>query len=147
MKPEHWLISCTGNTCRSPMAQAVVQTLADRRGLPLVVASRGLAAYPGDGASPQAVEAAAEWGADLSAHRAQRLTVGDVEDADRIYVMSDAHKQAILSVCPEKANAIWVLQVADPYGQSVEVYRACLAQMERYFEPELDALEKRYENA
>ena len=52
-----------------------------------------------------------------------------------------------MSVCPEKANAIWVLQVADPYGQSVAVYRACLAQMERYFEPELDALEKRYENA
>ena len=137
----HFLIVCTGNTCRSPMAQAVVETLAARKHLPISVISRGLAAFPGDGAAPQAVEAAATWGADLSHHRAQRLTVADVEDADCIYVMSESQKQAIVGAVPSAEEKIRVLHLPDPYGQSVAVYRDCLAQIEDYFNRELSRLE------
>ena len=141
MKKTHWLICCTGNTCRSPMAQAVVQQLAEKRGLPLTVESAGFAAFPGDEATPQAQEAAKEAGMDLSAHRARRLTLEMVERADRIFVMSEAQKQMLTDVCPRRAQDIAVLRVDDPFGRPVAVYRACLAQFVRLFTPLVQALE------
>lgn len=141
MKKTHWLICCTGNTCRSPMAQAVVQQLAEKRGLPLTVESAGFAAFPGDEATPQAQEAAKEAGMDLSAHRARRLTLEMVERADRIFVMSEAQKQMLTDVCPRRARDITVLRVDDPFGRPVAVYRACLAQFVRLFTPLVQALE------
>ncbi|HET9870670.1 MAG TPA: low molecular weight phosphatase family protein, partial [bacterium] len=59
---------CTGNTCRSPMAEGLLKKAAAEAGLALQVASAGLAAFPGLPAAPEALEACREKGVDLSGH-------------------------------------------------------------------------------
>jgi len=112
----------------------VLRKMAREQHLPLTVFSRGLAAYPGDGAMPQAVEAAAEIGEDLANHRAAALTVADVNAADLLFVMSESHKKAIVNACPEAKDRIFVMRIPDPYGMPLAVYRKTLAEIEQYFD-------------
>ncbi len=140
------LIVCTGNTCRSPMAEGIVRDLARQRGLPIEVSSAGIAAMPGDAVSPNAVEALGEIGIDISAHRSSPLRLDTLTSADEIYVMSPSHRAAILDgVRPyctpsegEKiAGRITVLNVPDPFGGDLEAYRCCRDVLRAYFEKRL----------
>ncbi|MBR3290021.1 MAG: ribosomal protein S18-alanine N-acetyltransferase [Clostridia bacterium] len=119
-----YLFVCTGNTCRSPMAAALMTYAADARGLAIKVRSAGLFADGSPAAEP-AIEALAEWGIDLSAHRAQNVTPEMCEWADVIAVMSLQHKQ-LLAVQGVDSRKIIVLGggIPDPFGGSAEIYRA-----------------------
>lgn len=103
---ENILIVCTGNTCRSPMAEGILKSVLDRAGKreQYNVYSRGAAAFDGDAASENALLACAEYGVDISAHRSKRLTVYDVERADKIFVMTEGIKNAIISAVPSAAK-------------------------------------------
>jgi len=68
------LFVCTGNTCRSPMAEGICRALAEEKGWSIQAVSCGLAAFPGDPAAPYAVEAARKYGADLTMHRSRPLS-------------------------------------------------------------------------
>jgi len=77
------LFVCTGNVCRSPIAEGLLYSLLGRRfgdGAPSV-ASAGTAGWEGDGAQPHSVSAAAERGIDLSGHVARRLEAGAIQEA------------------------------------------------------------------
>lgn len=115
---------CTGNTCRSPMAAAIFQKLAAERGLPVNIRSAGMAAVEGEPASPNAVQACREIGIDLSAHRSRQFRRDDLSWADLFLVMSPSHA-AVLTQAGIPTEKIRILDMPDPYGGSLEVYRAC----------------------
>ena len=145
---------CTGNTCRSPMAEALFRRLvAERLGCRadeierhgVVVASAGLAAWGGGAASSGAVEAMAEMGADLSAHESQPLTETLVTQADVILTMTAAHRAAILAQFPAAGGRVAMLSpdrhdVLDPIGGSLETYRKCARQIHGHVAARIDTL-------
>lgn len=142
---------CTGNTCRSPMAQAILEKMARDAGQNLQVQSAGLYVLPGASASPNAVLAAREIGLELSAHRAQPLSQHLVEEADLVLCMTSGQAAQLKRMCPEKGEKIWAIKpyaglgdgdVSDPYGGNLEEYRHCAAELEMLCALALDKLEK-----
>lgn len=106
------LFVCTGNTCRSPMAQAIALELLRSRGLTdrYQVSSAGLSAWPGAPASPQAREALAMAGIELEGHRSSQLTVEQVRQADLILTMTAAQKRTLLQSYPEAEGKVFLLR-------------------------------------
>src|SRR5690606_38943413 len=90
----HLLFICTGNTCRSPMAEAIARALASERGLDdVTVGSAGVSAVEGSAASDGATLVALERGLDLSLHRARPLTRELLEEADVVLAMGPPHAE------------------------------------------------------
>ena len=116
---------CTGNTCRSPMAEAIFNKKAEERGLPVRAVSFGLAAVPGLAASEKAIEVCREIGVDLTGHKTHFIYDFQLGDFDKIYCMSQEHALILSQSIGYPLENIEVLNVADPYGQSVEIYRMC----------------------
>jgi len=137
------LFVCTGNTCRSPMAEVLGrQMLAERRGCPVeeledrgvVVGWAGVAAMTGGRASPEAVQVVAEMGASLADHETQALTEPLVRQADVIFVMSRSHREAIMAQWPAAAERTRLLSrdgadICDPLGGPPDRYRRCAEQI------------------
>lgn len=107
--PKSILFVCTGNTCRSPMAAALMRRALDKRGRSdIIVESAGLAA-DGSPASGNAVAAMAEQGVDLSAHRSRPATPALLRQADILAVMSPSHAMAAVSMGADPAvSGCWI---------------------------------------
>ena len=127
---------CTGNTCRSPMAEGLF-----KKRLPhisdITVSSRGLAASTGSPASENSVIAASELGADISGHKAAMLSLKDVEAADFIFTMTSSQAQMLKTMVPQYADKIYSVaeysdceDISDPYGGDIEKYRRCAADID-----------------
>ena len=137
------LFVCTGNTCRSPMAEGLFRhLLAEKLGCKsaeiedrgVIVMSAGIAAMLGGRAAGEAVNVLSPMGVDLTAHESQPLTEQLVRHADVILAMTRAHRQAILAEWPAAAERVKLLShdgvdVPDPVGGPAELYERCLAQM------------------
>lgn len=132
------LFLCTGNTCRSPLAEGVARQLVRERGLQLAVSSAGVAARDGEPASPEAVRAARELGIDLGAHVSQLLTRRMALDAALILALGPQHRDFLCVLAPEAVSRVHVLrdfathgresqEVPDPMGGDLEKYRRTLA--------------------
>ncbi len=127
------LFVCSGNTCRSPMAEALARAALAQSGLSdITVASAGTDAFTGEAASTNARSAMRERGLDLGAHRARRLDRDVVEEADLILTMTSRHKDRVVSLVPRAIEKTFTLKefvsgerldVADPFGQSLDAYR------------------------
>lgn len=134
---------CTGNTCRSPMAEVLFKKrLAERLGcspdeLPdrgHVVLSAGLSAYPDDPAAISAVEVARGYGMDLGAHKSQALDQELAAQADHLVCMTAGHLRALEQHYPHLGCVPRLLSangadLPDPVGQDETVYRACAARI------------------
>ena len=147
-----YLFVCTGNTCRSPMAAGLAKRfLADRLGCKvgeltrhgLKVLSAGAFAGEGFGATPAAVEAARELGADISRHRSRILTKELINEADVIFCMTDSHVAQARDIAPDQSRKIRRLDsrrnLPDPVGGDAEVYRESARRIQNAL---LDALGK-----
>ncbi|MBR3692843.1 MAG: low molecular weight phosphatase family protein [Clostridia bacterium] len=134
------LFVCTGNTCRSPMAEGIANALAARRGLPLFARSAGISALEGCAATEEAEIAAAEYGADLSGHRSCRVTAEMCAAADRIAVMTESHREVLLRAFDIPAEKICVLNLPDPYGRGQDAYYAAAARIAEAVEELLEGM-------
>lgn len=114
---------CSGNTCRSPMAEVLFKKMLENNGRDDVeVISRGISVYEGDTAADEAVTAVKEYGCDLSRHKATALSMGEAVRAFLLVAMTEGHKRLLKSYgIPEEK--IKVLGVSDPFGGDISVYR------------------------
>jgi protein-tyrosine-phosphatase len=133
------LLVCTGNTCRSPLAEALLRrALADAGVDEVEVASAGTGAHGGEPASEGSYLVALERGLDLTAHRARAVTREMVAGTDLILAMSRSHlrKLELLGgagrshLLGDFAGADGDTEVADPVGGPIEGYRATYRQLE-----------------
>lgn len=132
------LILCTGNTCRSPMAEGIVKQLLQQNAIQDVeVESMGFAAYDGDLPTAHAIAAMMEIEIDIGSKESRRVTQQDLEQIDHFYVMTPSHQYILTDLSPELEQKITVLDIPDPYGQDLETYRTCRDQMQSFFENEL----------
>lgn len=143
------VIVCTGNTCRSPMAEALLRDILDRRfGREDVarVLSAGVAAQRGHGASPQSVEVMGRRGLDLTGHASQALDDPLMSMADLVLTLTRQHRDAILAAWPNHKGRVFTLRrdggdVSDPVGLHVDVYAQCADQIRDELEKWVDALD------
>ena len=148
------LLVCSGNTCRSPMAQAMAQEfLARQRGIGvedleaagLQVRSAGTFAAEGSPASPFAIQTMADMGLDLTRHRAARLTPQLLQSADLVYCMTSAHRAEAERVCPAAAHKITTVDpdrdVEDPIGDGPKAYQRCAELIRRRLDSRLKGLQ------
>lgn len=115
---------CTGNTCRSPMAQAIFTDMAKQSGIVFTVCSAGLYAQNEAPASENAVKACAEIGLDLKNHRAKSVMDENLNTTDLFVCMTMEHAQKLMELGVPK-DKIYILNVSDPFGGGLQVYRDC----------------------
>jgi protein-tyrosine-phosphatase len=137
------LFICTGNTCRSPMAQAIANHLISVRGLKdIECQSAGLMARFGLPMSKNAVFALKKLGIPAIFHRSKPLTIDSVISADRIYVMETAHLQHLISRYPNTAAKTGIIPggVPDPFGMDKDAYFNTALALKKAIETILEGL-------
>ena len=137
---------CTGNSCRSPMAECYFTSIINKKNAEVEIFSAGVACCNGWNASKEAIEIMKILNLDLSSHRSSSLNDEMVETADMLIVMTNAHKHAILHKWPKTAKKIYLLrefeensnikdlEIMDPVGFPVEIYDKCFSLMKKPLE-------------
>ncbi|MCL2592296.1 MAG: low molecular weight protein arginine phosphatase [Defluviitaleaceae bacterium] len=137
------LFVCTGNTCRSPMAEHIFNKKAKEKGINYEVKSCGVAAFGSSSASENAIKALNELGIDLSVHKSKMITQEDIACADVILTMTNSHKHHILQYFGEFSNKVYTVyeyalsqksDISDPFMGSIEIYRSCRDELNKLLE-------------
>lgn len=142
------LLVCTGNTCRSSMAEGIFKHLLKEAGKDSInVSSAGISAFEGDEANAKAIFVLNKKGIDILNHRARQLTREIIHNSDLILTMTNSHKKMILNAVPEYSNKVYTLKeyalivnneetegknldIADPFGLDYNVYENVAAEIE-----------------
>src|SRR5216684_5838342 len=136
------LFVCTGNVCRSPMAEGILRHALQGRG-DYGVMSAGLGAMEGQPPSPYAVQAVRELGIDISGQRSRMVTPDLIQQADYIFGMTHSHIDTVMLLYPHAAEKTFMLRefdetldlfekdISDPIGGSYDVYLSCRDQIEQ----------------
>ncbi len=147
------LFVCTGNTCRSPMAEGLCRIKAKREGLNIHTLSAGLHAFVGDSVTENAVKAVMKK-VDISDHKARRVEESFLEASDMVIAMSDDHKLTLLAIYPQYKDKVSTLSelaqsggpIDDPYGKNQDVYDACARKIGRLLDKAWPYILEKYEN-
>ncbi|WP_352419511.1 low molecular weight protein arginine phosphatase [Proteiniborus sp.] len=139
------LFVCTGNTCRSSMAEWLFRHMVEEQGLQdeINIESAGVFAATGESASLQAIEAMEKHSIDISSHKSRQLTKEMLDKADLILAMTNRHKRAIATISNNAIDKTFTLteyaykdkgkhdDIMDPYGFPVEEYEKCLIEIKK----------------
>ncbi len=148
------LFVCTGNTCRSAMAEAAAKQLTaqfpEQYGN-FDITSAGVMCAGPTPASPNAILAAEQNGCDLSGFTAKQVTEPLLEQADYVFTMTRGHKQLLEQAAPQYSDKYFLLNayaegtpdaadVPDPYGGNLEEYQQCFAVLQHSVQQVLEKL-------
>lgn len=126
------LFICTGNTCRSPMAEGLLRDLAKKENLNLEVGSAGISTFDGGRAAENSISAMKDLNIDIENHRTRQVDIDLLKSQDLILTMSRSHRDIIIMEIPELYGKVFTLKeyalgqdedIIDPFGASLEVYR------------------------
>lgn len=144
------LFVCTGNTCRSPMAAALLKDMLREKGIHNIkVESAGIATHPNEKANPLAQKVMEEQGIQVTDHRSKQIQVELLKQSDLILTMTDGHKNAVLSAEPSIWNKIFTLNeyagikekdIPDPYGLTIQEYQITAQEISKALEKIIDKL-------
>ncbi len=145
---------CTGNTCRSPMAQALFAKKVAQGNLPVEVESRGTNVYSDEVINPKAIEALSSMGIKGFEHKAQSLTKEDLDNADIILTMTQQQKFSIIKIYPNYKYKVFTLpeyavdskdDISDPYGKSQIFYNFCVTEIGKLVDVLYDIIKEQME--
>lgn len=155
------LFVCTGNTCRSIMAEGLFNNAVTKEGEDMrqfKASSAGISAFNGTCASENALNVLKNWNIDISYHLSKRITQEEVDNAFLILTMTREHKRALLKVFPETEGKVYTLKefaydisessnsmsadITDPYGMNEAVYRKCALEIMEAIDKVVEKLKK-----
>ena len=131
------LFVCTGNTCRSPMAEVIAKSMAGGAGI--AISSAGICACDGSPASADSIECVRRLGLSLDKHRARTLNQKMVDASDLILTMTSAHKDYIVMAFRDAGRKTYTIgeyggvftDISDPYLSGPAAYRQCADELMR----------------
>ena len=153
------LFICTGNTCRSPMAEGIMKSIVKAKNLSIEVESAGINAIEGDRVSSNAVIVLEEMGIDISSHKAKQVTKQMLDESDLILTMTKQHKEILLRGFKDLDDKIYAfkefsykyvsndksIDILDPYGGNYDIYKYCSKELEIETLRLLEIIDKKFE--
>ncbi len=144
---------CTGNICRSAMAEGLLRKRAEDENIVLEVCSAGTYAYTGDYASDSAIKVMKDYGVDLSEHRATNISDAKLDDVDVILCATQKHKQTLMFLYPDLKQKMYTMKeyagtakdmtdfdIEDPWGKDYKTYKKCAIQIAECVEGIIDRI-------
>ena len=131
------LFVCTGNTCRSPMAELYFNKCREQLGLSACAKSAGLATQDGMPISANAFMVMQSEKIDASNFRSTQITLDMLKNEDKVYTMTASHKAMLVKAAPQFAPKISTLlptDVSDPFGGDLQCYTTTFAMMKKQLE-------------
>lgn len=136
---------CTGNICRSAMAEYMLKKRVEEENLPIKVYSCGTFAENGDRPTEEAIETMKEYGIDITEHRATNISNSNIENMDIILCATANHKRVVLDLYPNLAGKVYTMKeyvgdtedgidISDPWGYGLFVYRKCASELYKVIE-------------
>lgn len=133
---------CTGNTCRSPMAEIIAKDIFKRRKINIDVMSRGIAVYFPSEASENSIKALEKYNLDLSKHTAKQIEQSDIVSSNLILTMTNQHKAFVKKMAGDSVNVFTLKEyikvgnddISDPYGGDILDYQKCADELYSYIE-------------